>query len=138
MANKLGRSRRRRGDAGATPAGRKACVREKESGASPSLDLPISDEAAITQTTIYPTIAAIFEEAIATKPWFSQYSPGTQQTLKYALYTGIAEALRTFAFRMNAEQSEKVFDDFSRELLTYDRELQALAREAERAGLELH
>lgn len=102
------------------------------------LNLPVSDEAAITETTIYPTIAAIFEEAIAGKPWFPQYSPGTQRTLKYALYTGVAEALRTIAFRMNAEQSDKVFDDFGRELAAYDRELQALAAEAERAGLDLH
>lgn len=107
--------------------------------ASPeALNLPVSDEAAITETTIYPTIEAAFVEAIASKPWFPQYSPGTQRTLKYAFYTAVAETLRTIAFRMNAEQSEAVFIDFDRELRAYDLELQHEAAEAERVGLELH
>jgi hypothetical protein len=103
-----------------------------------TVDVPIADEGLITETTIYTTIAAIFEESIAGKPWFPQYSPGTQQTLRYVLYTGIAEALRTIAFRMNTDQNDSVFNDFGAELLAYDRELQMLAAEAERVGLELH
>jgi hypothetical protein len=119
-------------------ASRKARKRQKRpQGASPeAVNLPIADEGAITETTIFPTIAAIFDEAIANKPWFPQYSPGTQQTLKYALYTGIAEALRTVAFRMNMDQNDSVFTDFGAELLAYDRELQALFRD--NPDLQLH
>jgi hypothetical protein len=98
-------------------------------------DLPIADEGVITETTIYLTIAAAFEDAIGSKPWFSQYSPGTQRTLKYAFYTAAAETLRTIAFRMNAEQSDAVFKDFDAELLAYDLELQAAAKSAD---AELH
>jgi len=101
-------------------------------------EVPVSDEAAITETTIYPTIEAIYQEALASKPWFPQYTPGTQQTLRYALYTGIAEALRTISFRMNTDQNDSVFSEFGMELLAYHRELQALASEAGDFGLDLH
>ena len=80
----------------------------------------------------------MWEECIASKPWFSQYSAGTQRTLKFAFYGAISEALRTVAFRMNMDQSDAVFGDFDRELSAYDKELQREAAEAERAGLELH
>jgi hypothetical protein len=103
--------------------------------AAAPLDLPIADESAITETTVYPTIAAMFAECIALKPWYPQYSPGTQHTIKYAFYTAIAETLRTVSFRANSEQNFSVFDDFGRELRAYDLELQ---RAAEQADNELH
>jgi hypothetical protein len=100
-----------------------------------TLDLPIAEEGAITETTIYPTIAAAFEDAIGGKPWFPQYSPGTQRTLKYAFYTAVAEALRTIAFRMNSEQSDSVFTDFGREIEAYDAELKQSLKDID---AELH
>ena len=108
--------------------------RRKKAKAS-EIDLPISDKAEITTTTIYSTIDAMFAECIASKSWFEKYSPGTQRTIKFAFYGGISEALRTVIFRMNADQSDAVFADFDRELRTYDLELQ---RAIERADAELH
>jgi hypothetical protein len=92
-----------------------------------AIDLPIADEASITTTTIYPTIEAMWLECIQSWPWFWKYSIETQRTLKFAFYTGIAESLRTIAFRLNADQSETVFSDFDLELRAYDKELQRLA-----------
>jgi hypothetical protein len=103
--------------------------------AAAPFDLPIADEGAITETTVYPTIEAMFTECIASKPWYQQHSPGTQRTIKYAFYTAIAEALRTVSFRANSEQNFSVFDDFGRELRAYDLELQ---RAAGQADTELH
>jgi hypothetical protein len=91
-------------------------------------DLPIAEEGAITETTVYPTIEAAFEDAIGGKPWFASYSPGTQRTLKYAFYTAAAEMLRTVAFRMNSEQSDAVFNDLGAEISAYDDELRAAAK----------
>lgn len=98
-------------------------------------NLPIAEEGAITETTVYPTIEAMFTEAIAKMPWYPQYSPGTQRTIKFAFYTAIAETLRTVAFRMNADQNDSVFDDFGRELTAYDAELLRAVRNADS---ELH
>jgi hypothetical protein len=124
----------RRDDAGATPAGRKACVESSNSGGAPPLDLPISDNPEITQTTIFPTIEAMWMEFSAL-PWFEKYSPETRRTLRFAFYTGVAETLRTIAFRINADQDTSVFTDFDKELRAYDRELQT-AVEAYNAALQ--
>src|SRR5262249_34383088 len=69
---------------------RKSASREVE-----KIDIPVSDEAAITQTTVYATLEGMFTDAIASKPWFASYAPGTQRTIKYAFYTAAAETLRT-------------------------------------------
>ena len=74
-------------------------------------------------------------QAIAGKPWYPQYTEGTQQTLKYAFYTAIAETLRTLAFRLNMDQNDQVFVEFGNEIEAYDQWLQAAVKDA---GLELH
>jgi hypothetical protein len=109
--------------------------RRRKKPEAPPIDLPITDQGEITQTTVYPTIAAMFAECIESKPWYAQYSPGTQRTIRFAFYGAISEALRTVAFRMNTDQNESVFNDFDRELRAYDLELQ---RAAGQADAELH
>jgi hypothetical protein len=98
------------------------------------IELPIADEGEISQTTIYPTIAAMWAEFSAL-PWFEKYSPGTQRTIRFAFFNAIAETLRTVAFRINADQDTHVFDEFGAELQTYDKELQRQMREY---AAELH
>lgn len=93
------------------------------------IDLPISDNAEITQTSIYPTIEAMWLESVASLPWFEKYSPETRRTLKFVFYTAASETLRTIAFRINADQSDNVFTDMDVELRAYDKELQRLAEE---------
>src|SRR6266849_6637252 len=90
------------------------------------IDLPISDNPEITTTTIFPSIDAMWLE-FAAKPFFEKYSVETRQVIKFAFYTGISETLRTVAFRINADQDTRVFDDFGKEIVAYDCELQRLA-----------
>lgn len=92
-------------------------------------ELPVSDNAEITQTTIYPTLAAAWQDMVANLPWFEKYGSDTRRTIKYAFYMAAAEVLRTVAFRMNAEQNDKVFGDFDAEIRAYDLELQSAAEE---------
>jgi hypothetical protein len=101
-------------------------------------DIPVADEGAITQTTIYPTLEAAWQDIVVALPWFEKYSPETRRTLRYAFYTAASEVLRTAAFRMNSEQNDKVFSDFDAEIRAYDRELQAFCERAEHADAELH
>lgn len=92
----------------------------------PDIALPSpAEEGSIEQTTIYPTIDAIWLEAIVDKPWFDACSFEAKQVLKYVLYTAVAETLRTVAFRINADQDTRVFDELGKEILAYDRILQA-------------
>jgi hypothetical protein len=105
----------------------------KQPGPAP-IDLPISDNAEISQTTIYPTIEAMWKEFSAL-PWFEKYSPGTRRTIRFVFFNAIAETLRTVAFRINADQDTRVFDDFGAELQAYDKELQRQMREY---NVELH
>lgn len=88
-----------------------------------AIDVPVSDEAVITETTVYPTIESMFAECIAKQSWFADYSPETRRTIRYAFYTGIAETLRTIAYRMNMDQNDAVFDEFGRDLAAFDDEL---------------
>ena len=102
------------------------------------IELPVSDNAEITQTTVYPSIEAMFSECFAAKDWFKDYSPNAQEMIKFTAYTAISETLRLVAFRMNAEQNDAVWDDIGRELLNYDLFLQHAAAKLERAHAELH
>jgi|SRR5215813_960385 len=99
------------------------------------IELPISDKAEISQTTIYPTVEAMWLESIGNLPWFDKYSPETKRALKFTFYCAIAETLRTVAFRINADQDTRVFDEFGKELQAYDKELQ-VAAEAYNASLQ--
>lgn len=99
------------------------------------IELPVSDKAEISETTIYPTIEAMWIESIQKLPWFMDYSRETRRTLKFTFYTAVAETLRTVSFRMNADQTDQVFGDFDKELRAYDRELQ---HAVEQASAELH
>lgn len=87
------------------------------------IEVPVSDNAEISETSIYPTIEAMWIESIQKLPWFEKYSPETKRTLKFTFYTAIAETLRTVAFRINADQDTRVFDEFGGELQAYDKEL---------------
>jgi len=107
-------------------------ARSVKSRSAPQVDVPIADEAAITETTIYPTIEAMWSEFSAL-PWFEKYSPGTQRTIRFAFFNAIAETLRTVAFRINADQDTRVFDEFGAELRAYDKELQRQMREHDAA-----
>lgn len=93
------------------------------------IKLPVSNKAEISETTIYPTIEAMWIESIQKLPWFEKYSPETRRTLKFTFYTAIAETLRTVAFRMNADQDRRVFDEFGGELQVYNQELHRQMRE---------
>jgi hypothetical protein len=104
-----------------------ARTRRKKPEAKP-LALPIAEEGAITETTVYPTIEAMWAEFSAL-PWFEKYSPGTQRTIRFAFFNAIAETLRTVAFRINMDQDTRVFDEFGAELQAYDKELQRQMRE---------
>jgi len=99
------------------------------------LDLPISDDASITTTTIYPTIDAMWLETIANHPALQDVSRERREMTKYAFYTAVSETLRTVAFRINADQDTRVFDEFDKELRAYDKELQ---RTAERYNAALN
>ena len=90
------------------------------------LDFPVSDNAEITTTTVFPSLAAMWED-VSSAPWFKEYSYETRRTLKFAFFMAAAETLRTVSFRMNAEQNEQVFSDFDAELRAYDLELQQMA-----------
>lgn len=93
---------------------------------SKNIELPApTDEGSIEQTTIYPTIEAMWLEGIVDKPWFDACSFEGKQVLKFVLYTAVAETLRTVAFRINSDQDTQVFDEWAREILAYDRTLQA-------------
>jgi uncharacterized FlgJ-related protein len=96
--------------------------------AQAGIDIPVSDNPEITQTTIYPTIEAMWAEFSAL-PWFAKYNSGTQRTIRFAFFNAIAETLRTIAFRINADQDTRVFDEFGAELQAYDKELQRQMRE---------
>jgi hypothetical protein len=91
------------------------------------IDLPISNKAEITQTTIYPTIDAMWLETIANHPAMQNVSRERREMTKFAFYTAVAETLRTIVFRINSDQNESVFADFDKELRGYDRELQRQA-----------
>lgn len=82
-----------------------------------------ADEGSIEQTTIYPTIEAMFAESVAKLPWFEQYSRETRRTIRFAFVTAVAETLRTVAFRLNADQGWDVYDEFAKEILSYNKEL---------------
>lgn len=97
---------------------------------SEPVELPVAEEGEITQTTIFPTIGAMWED-MHRLSWFDKYSSDTRRTMKFMFYTAIAETLRTLSFRMNADQSDAVFGEFDAELRMYDRELQAAAAEHE-------
>lgn len=99
------------------------------------IDLPIADEGSIEQTTVYPTIEAIWLEAIVDKPWFDASTFEAKQVLKYVLHTAVAETLRTVAFRMNSDQNTRIFDELGKELLAYDRTLQAYSAGLNANGL---
>ena len=89
-----------------------------------SIQLPYpSDDASISQTTIYPTIDAMFAESIAKLPWFEQYSRETRRTIRFAFVTAVAETLRTVAFRLNSDQGWDVYDEFGKEIEAYNKEL---------------
>lgn len=88
------------------------------------IDLPSpADEGSISQTTIYPTIDAMFAESIAKLPWFEQYSRETRRTIRFAFVTAVAETLRTVAFRLNSDQNWDVYDEFGKEITAYNKEL---------------
>jgi hypothetical protein len=91
------------------------------------VDLPVSDEAAIFETTVFPTIEAIWLECIVDKPFIEVSTFESKQIYKWIAYTIAAELLRLVAFRMNADQDTRVFDDIGKEILAYDRALQAMA-----------
>jgi hypothetical protein len=112
---------------------RKKNPRNGSPEASP-IDVPIADEGEISQTTIYPTIEAMWAE-FSGLPWLDRYSPGTQRTIRFAFYTAVAETMRTVSFRANSDQDFRVFDEFDRELRAYDKELQ---RAVQSANAELH
>lgn len=91
---------------------------------SQPIELPSpAEEGSIEQTTIYPTIEAMFAESIASLPWFEQYSRETRRTLRYTAYAIASEMLRTIAFRLNADQGWDVYDEFAKEILSYNKEL---------------
>jgi hypothetical protein len=98
------------------------------------VELPIADSPEITATTIFPTIDAMWLE-FSGHPALQNISRERREMTKFAFYTGIAETLRTISFRLNADQSTAVFDDFAKELRAYDRDLQRLA---ESYAAELH
>ena len=114
------------------------CLTDHDGECPAVTKVPISDKAEITQTTIYLTLAAMWEDMVVSAMWFKQYSAETQCTLRYAFYTAASEVLRTTAFRMNSEQNDKVFSDFDAEIRAYDLELQAFCDRADRADAELH
>ena len=101
--------------------------RKRRATAAEPFEIPVSDNPEITQTTIFPTIDAMWLECIANHPALQDVSRARREMTKFAFYTGISEALRTIAFRLNTDQNESVFDDFGKELLAYDRELQQQA-----------
>lgn len=92
------------------------------------IELPIADQPGITVTEIFPTIDAAWLE-FAKHPALQDVSRERREMTKFAFYTGVAEALRTIAFRMNSDQNESVFDDLGKELMAYDQELHRLFRE---------
>ena len=102
------------------------------------IELPVSDNAEITQTTVYPSIEAMFSECFAAKDWFKDYSPNAQEMIKFTAYTAISETLRLVAFRMNTEQKDAGWDDIGREMLNYDLFLENAAAKLETAHAELH
>lgn len=111
---------------------RKALDMSKRSKKQIELPAP-AEEGTIDQTTIYPTIEAMWLEAIVDKPWFDATSFEAKQVLRYVLYTAVSEMLRTVAFRINADQDTRVFDELGKEILAYDRTLQAYS-----AGLNVN
>lgn len=84
---------------------------------------PPADEGEISQTTIFPTIDAMFTESITKLPWFEHYSRETRRTIRFAFITAVAETLRTVAFRLNADQAWDVYDEFAKEIQAYNKEL---------------
>lgn len=91
-----------------------------------NIELPApADDGSIEQTTIYPTIDAMFLESIAKLPWFEHYSRETRRTIRFAFVTAVAETLRTVAFRLNSDQSWDVYDEFGKEIALYNQELLA-------------
>jgi hypothetical protein len=89
--------------------------------------VPISDTPEISTTTIYPTIDAMWLETIANHPAMQDVSRERREMTKYAFYTAVSETLRTVAFRINADQDTRIFDEFGKELRAYDKELQRAA-----------
>lgn len=92
------------------------------------IELPIADAPDITVTEIFPTIDAAWLE-FAKHPALQDVSRERREMTKFAFYTGVSEALRTVAYRINSDQDTRVFDDFGKELQAYDRELQRIAKE---------
>lgn len=93
-----------------------------------TLNVPVTDNGPdITATDIFPTVDAMWLE-FAKHPALQDVSRERREMTKYAFMTAISETLRTVAFRMNADQSTAVFDDFGAELQAYDRELQRIAK----------
>lgn len=101
---------------------------KKRRKAAEPIQLPIADQPEITATEIFPTIDAMWLE-FAGHPALQDVSRERREMTKYAFYTGVAEALRTVAYRINVDQDTRVFDDFGKELQAYDRELQRIAAE---------
>jgi hypothetical protein len=89
---------------------------------APIIELPIAETEGLTATDIFPTIDAMWGD-FAAKPFLRDVTRERRQMTKFAFYTAISEALRTVAFRINADQDTGVFDDFDRELRAFDREL---------------
>jgi len=89
------------------------------------IEVPISDNAEISQTTVYPNLESMWQECVATSTYFQKYSPETKRTIKFAFYTAVAETLRTVIFRMNMDGDDRVFGEFDKELRIYDLELQS-------------
>jgi hypothetical protein len=100
-------------------------ARRRRKKAEP-IKLPIADNPEITATDIFPTIDAMWLE-FSGHPALQDVSRERREMTKFAFYTAIAETLRTIAFRLNADQNSSVFDDFDKELRTYDRELRRTA-----------
>jgi|SRR5215831_10137733 len=92
------------------------------------VDLPIADNPEITAIEIFPTIDAIWLN-IASHPALQDVSRERREMTKWAVYRAITEAMRTVAFRMNADQNWSVWDEFDKERQAYDEELCRIATE---------
>lgn len=80
------------------------------------VEFQVSDKAEISETTIYPTIEAMWQEEIVVKPWFGNCSAVMQRALRDATFTAASEMARTIIFRINADQDFRVFDEIQREI----------------------
>lgn len=103
--------------------------RKRRGKAAEPIQFPVSDGGPdISVTDIYPTIDAAWLD-FAKHPALQDVSRERRELTKHAYYVAWSEAMRTIAFRINADQDMRVFDEFGVELKRYDQELQRIAKD---------